>query len=1626
MQMNKNVNLGTTVNLTLGLKACWSPAAGESSLFFAPAKAGLLTETPEIFDFNPAKWTYPEITLHDTPEALLSALYEIVAVSESDEIPAPSYPAGALILNDADRTGCLMSLQSELGIDLAIGDRGYALIKIRRDTGSAVHKAFSRGVFGYESADEILTNDFQRDITKLRPGAHNTKGDISGLRQADAQGYLDFYSRYGTHFVAKVSAGDIIYQIFAYEKAEFAEIKTALAEHPEQFSGMLAFAFSFYTRPKNKQGYGSAAQTGKLCILSKDEAFKQSVDSGEWQDGKWAMTNSILTPWLTGTVDLKKFSSNVITGIELRSLSLFAEYFRKVTWRRVFKAVMCLKYLEKINPAFSPVAQPDYDRIYGTNTNYLSMLATPFINLYKTRQSLSHIQLIAASTIKSTTLFANLIEIQESSSCSLPGDKISLAAHIINAGQTTGRPSVLTLSDQAYDKYFLTCRELHGALLVTNNSGTLRHLLADGVRYDLSGTDEASGRLLAAPTADLAKQLPEPQLSEFFTSLQFALTGAESLLNASICAKATVTTDLITDFLSWIAELIPTESTDLDLHKLRLHALYLSRAAENLSNASRSVPYLTYKTYKPLVESIIQVTDQIALTMADYQKQIAERKQQELLIDVAENLNENIVQTGSLLKNYINASAEQQRDLAQYYQQLSDLDDREIAKSAASIKKLTLLFNQQQDTVNLSIEKYKTAAYEWETMEIIKFSLELAKALFELGAAIAVPEQGPEAVKKMGEMAAKIKKFVSVIGALAKLGVAIQGGLSTISKAENAFESLDSMSTDFPSALEWHEFQVNYKLALSTGPDIPEKNQLASDFEILCLRGQALLNAQANEKKIIGERFAKQLQQDMSARQEERLRKLENSLKPKDIKKLDVESIDLVGLTGELEFKQQQMIMVLAQTMGTQDLALQYEYLQQPMPMTSFDILSLKYAIYVQNMATIKALEDLSPAPQKLASPITFTIEGVPTASLVNGNSFRFAIPVSAREFKPYTMVRVEKVVANIEGIQGTATGSYIVDLLYIGRPFEDRDQDRNILYFNTVSRKFSYLYSADSGQPAYGDDTGYFSRNYSKITPFSEWEISLPDTETNKELSFKEAAVKITLTFTIIAQLNDEKLFQLPFFGFAPNNAPYPEKASRYTVLRQMFKRSVLKGWDVVFNYTEEKINDLLLAQYNDRKSNPQFVYSIPERTDEVTAPDTGIITRTKWNMDLGAPRIQFLANNSQYCEIYMEILGGSYEYGVVINGVYTKITGQPLSKGTHIKGNVKLEKLAGTVDSHCSVAVNLSSGAFDTQGLEITVPNPLFDGIVSDYFKGLSTKYVIGTLDLANHATLNALTPRSFFFHVLQTNSKLNILQLFIATDKADVNKLTATGIDVDEPIPEDYGCSLMISSRILFDQIMQQGFQNSSTFTIQGVQPADAFAAWESKIINGSINGNFVSSNKHIRISENSSQVVLNMEGLSFAPEETTYGLVMSYSRTENRVFQFYTRHGHYCAGEAWDTYSWDDYSLNVTVSVSGLLSIGVSGTGQEQQVQILAPVSSINISGALASGGACSCDDRQLQQEFLEQLQKQLPDQIRAQVDVPFRSVSLFALKNLLFPGENIVDLKAAYAPGDLVIFGSFTK
>ena len=110
------------------------------------------------------------------------------------------------------------------------------------------------------------------------------------------------------------------------------------------------------------------------------------------------------------------------------------------------------------------------------------------------------------------------------------------------------------------------------------------------------------------------------------------------------------------------------------------------------------------------------------------------------------------------------------------------------------------------------------------------------------------------------------------------------------------------------------------------------------------------------------------------------------------------------------------------------------------------------------------------------------------------------------------------------------------------------------------------------------------------------------------------------------------------------------------------------------------------------------------------------------------------------------------------------------------------------------------------------------------------------------------------------------------------------------------------------------------------------------------------------------------------------------------------------------------------------MNATLGFHVTGTGQDQHLD-LAVIPSTN---SFIDGNpepppvACECSDRESQESFLENLRTGMEPKLKSIFNKKFTSVSLFALKNILFPAKNLIELKEAFVPGDMIIFGNFTK
>jgi len=242
--MNKiKTDLGETTNILYGYNADWlSPKQGNNALF-SPAKKALSTikvDPPE----KSGKWDFPEITLHDTAQSLLTTLLPYKIEDPTDGIDGPKAPADPLLIDDANRVEAIKKLSHTLGVDLGKSGQGYALVKITRIDENVTHSSREMNVLIHPNPSKIpeeagVSKQFKKamsGLTRFKPRDDFTPGDIT---PKIANEYLSLFMEQGTHYVSSMVLGDVIFQVFAMPEERFKRVKKIYADQLRWFNKRL-------------------------------------------------------------------------------------------------------------------------------------------------------------------------------------------------------------------------------------------------------------------------------------------------------------------------------------------------------------------------------------------------------------------------------------------------------------------------------------------------------------------------------------------------------------------------------------------------------------------------------------------------------------------------------------------------------------------------------------------------------------------------------------------------------------------------------------------------------------------------------------------------------------------------------------------------------------------------------------------------------------------------------------------------------------------------------------------------------------------------------------------------------------------------------------------------------------------------------------------------------------------------------------------------------------------------------------------------------------------------------------------------------------------------------------------
>lgn len=1298
-----SMQIGQSANLLFGYASVWNPNGSIAYPFFAPPTQAVDASAPKYVAPSDDGWSaHPTITLHETPEGFLDGLHRYRVSRLAADPAGVEVPVGALALHDHDASQSLADLGDFVGLDLTNENQFYMLVTLERVSGVAQH-AFTSDPSAVDRS-EHLTAAAKKVIDQLTPAQPPKKGNVlydSKLTQRDASSYVDAIYSLGSHFVSEIVEGDTVFQVFAYDKAKFQSLRkifdresTKQPDGTRAVTGRTADAWSYYTSKLDGQ-FGFVSSYGDLACLSRDSKLAGAVADGKWKDGHVPDGTPSIFAGVNDNRLLQPLQEKVPVGLTLTPLAaLVRNQLVAGPFDRLVKGGLLQKFGESVHVPLARQLDVDWSELFPEAIeSWAAELVTPTIDIYQERVDLAKVNLRGLDLVKdhfslqSFTSFSQVLQATTApgdSAITLPSDDITLVAQIIDMTQAVQTP-VIRMSASAFENFEVYCEDMYGSLIFEDDtvSDPGRKTALDGFLFATSSQPDAKTNRYKVELAGVFSDRPgDGVVGRLKQSIQFSLVAGESLLHSK-GPKAEEIRGLEISYLLWLASIIPSDTKDADLAHNRARALYLAHEIDTFGSDVVYVPYVTYETYSKYVGDLVSQASTLNGEILGYQGRITTIVSSYKVLDSIDNLNYNIKQIGGVLTSYFKALADGRRAMNGYYDSVIQQLEKELKETLDDIKTLQGKLEDQQTTISSTsgsspgiVQKFEKDYADYSKDLVAQFVMDGVQALFSLGLSLGgIPAASDKSVlDAMKAIKDAVDKLQAVMKVLKQLS-AIEKAVDNIDKLNQLADTISLLGAQgklqLPTQVELKAMAEHVQAALTNVPDKgslqQDKADLIAAVRTLVIIGTALIEAQVRASQILVEVANQNRLKTVNGDQDAQLAALAKKLHLKDTQQPpDVASIDLIGVSGQLQFQLKQVLKILAEVLELQNGAIQYEYFGEPTPISSFTLINLQSVISTQDSKIINALQQLNPPPQKVTQPIKVVVKDVLASRLSGGNVFQFPIHLCSTEFYDYDMVRIDRVVPSIRGIKSTKTGKYEVHLSCQAKPFQDRDYQRNPRTFASALRKFGpYVYEVDSGKATFGANTGTFADQVTHLTPFAQWEISLPDdVKNNQDIEFDHLLVDVEMEFHVKAHYDDPASRHQAMVEAVAEQ--YPELAAAATTdgsqpslpnldLQMYNNQAVLQDWDAVFNVLSGPVNAYLNQQFQ------EYIQKIdPATSDNLMPVDQsycdGIQTVagiwftnvTRMEFKLSNPLLQFIPGNDSVT-VVQDIFSGSIQQGTL-----------------------------------------------------------------------------------------------------------------------------------------------------------------------------------------------------------------------------------------------------------------------------------------------------------------------------------------------------------------------------------------
>jgi len=1009
LDSSTGIELGYQTNILEGAKYNWVKPLGDDIPFFSPDRPGLVqpgNHPPQ--NPNGTFEVFTRVYLYYSWLDLLGGLYPWNLVETDENIDLPT---GPFIIGEPNQAEIEKQLCEQLGIKEEDTDPkaevGFALVTIRK-----INLTISYPTAGPEIERE------------LREALNNLPIEEQDSNQVDnISPYIDFFHRYGTHYLNTIELGDIAYQIFVYERDILEKIVQDQGYTPGELDGPGSIFFRNFTARKTQYS-GHTKYEGDVLVVSRDPKFEGASDY--LRDNMHHLDSSVfMFVWDSENTRhlLDSLDRQVPIRCDLKSLSyLIGDSKQRNQWNWVLKNALYKKYHQTIYPNFpAKINSPyDYEQIYRSFSAPLpSRTPTRTITFSRMRFDLQEISIFNSEVVRKLFIFADVIEIKADSQ--LPGEEIYIVCRVLLAHTSPDRAPIISTENQA--TLHLDAREYYGTAVFQDYSGE-QQLIVNG--QELIDITRPNGRTSVGCDRNYLGIPPHTHFTDLKSRseslLQTPLSGAYSLLNY----HADEDTREVTHALAqWYADFLqPVEAEHRSLIDIRSQALCLLKITHLGPGLNLVVPYLNYTVYEASIAALVEAAKIYDSEREKINTEIARRKSEEQLYENINQINENIKKIGKFLLEQNRAIAEKEGDIIANYDRIIESLEQRIGDAEALAAGRLEELEAQQVEIDRAGEAVEEEIRRQTWKSIFQCILDVVGAMmgmFNSGRRLLDLSRWFK-LDNLGEKISYIDEVLEKVQAALDLIENFRDLIDAITPPQDANDRIEGIpdvpgdGVEFPDELEWEIFDLRVEEVMGAFVDegISSARSFEAEAKIFSAIGRSYLYASQEVTSLERQKLDTEHEREIAQRYQERLQELEQLLDLEDLAPLDDDRIDLYEIGEALQLSYSRVVSRLMRTLILQDAALQYFYLQPPTQLTDHSLAGMVSFIAWQRVSAEQTLEQYPKEPRDRLEYVL--VKDIRTADLQQNSPLgpQLKLTPEQERFANQLRVRLKKVDAEI------------------------------------------------------------------------------------------------------------------------------------------------------------------------------------------------------------------------------------------------------------------------------------------------------------------------------------------------------------------------------------------------------------------------------------------------------------------------------------------------------------------------------------------------------------------------------------------------------------------------------------